>query len=242
MYSLPTRVRFSEADELGKLSIVGIMNLLQDCCTMQAEDLGIGLSYLRENHLGWIVTNYQIRLYGDMPAVGDEVVVSTWPYRFRGMLGYRNFSIKRGDGSLLLEADSLWMLMDVSKMNPIRLPEKMAEAYTVDPKLEGEWGRKHIQEKDNYELVYRFEVNRAHLDTNHHMNNAYYVDGAKECIAEELKTGAKITELYVEYKKSALLGDVISVEKQTEDQVVRVILRDDATKDVFAVVEFQLCN
>ena len=57
MYELKSRVRYSEADENGVLSMQGLMNYLQDCCTMQAEDLGIGLSYLRENHSGWMVTS-----------------------------------------------------------------------------------------------------------------------------------------------------------------------------------------
>lgn len=54
MYALHSRVRYSEADEKGRLSVSGIMNYLQDCCTMQAEDLGVGLSYLAEPHIGWL--------------------------------------------------------------------------------------------------------------------------------------------------------------------------------------------
>ena len=83
MYALHSRVRYSEADEKGRLSVSGIMNYLQDCCTMQAEDLGVGLSYLAEHHIGWFVTSYQIKLLKEMPMVGESIVVKTWPYRFR---------------------------------------------------------------------------------------------------------------------------------------------------------------
>ena len=73
MYALHSRVRYSEADEKGKLSVSGIMNYLQDCCTMQAEDLGVGLSYLAEHHIGWFVTSYQIKLLKEMPMVGESI-------------------------------------------------------------------------------------------------------------------------------------------------------------------------
>ena len=38
MYTFDSRVRYSETDEEGNLSVVGIMNYLQDCSTFQSED------------------------------------------------------------------------------------------------------------------------------------------------------------------------------------------------------------
>ena len=130
MYALHSRVRYSEADEKGRLSVSGIMNYLQDCCTMQAEDLGVGLSYLAEHHIGWFVTSYQIKLLKEMPMVGESIVVKTWPYRFRGMLGYRNFTIEDQAGRVYVQADSLWILMDLDKLSPVRLPQEMLDAFS----------------------------------------------------------------------------------------------------------------
>ena len=48
-------------------------------------------------------------------------------------------------------------------------------------------------------------VARHHLDTNHHVNNAQYVEIAREFLPE-----LKIGEIRVEYKKAAVLGDVIT--------------------------------
>lgn len=71
--------------------------------------------------------------------VGESIVVKTWPYRFRGMLGYRNFTIEDQAGRVYVQADSLWILMDLDKLSPVRLPQEMLMAYTIDPQLEGEW-------------------------------------------------------------------------------------------------------
>ena len=45
MYTFDSRVRYSETDEEGNLSVVGIMNYLQDCSTFQSEDLKLCLLY-----------------------------------------------------------------------------------------------------------------------------------------------------------------------------------------------------
>ena len=51
MYTFGSRIRYSETDEYGKLTLTGIMNYLQDCSTFQSEDIGLGISYLTEHHL-----------------------------------------------------------------------------------------------------------------------------------------------------------------------------------------------
>ena len=49
-------------------------------------------------------------------------------------------------------------------------------------------------------------VARHHIDTNHHVNNAQYVEMAREAIPE----GLVIKELRADYKKAAVLGDVLT--------------------------------
>ena len=43
MYQFDSRVRYSETDEQGRLSVTGILNYLQDCSTLQSEDIGLGI-------------------------------------------------------------------------------------------------------------------------------------------------------------------------------------------------------
>lgn len=234
MYELKSRVRYSEADERGELSVSGLMNYLQDCCTMQAEDLGIGLAYLRENHIGWMVTSYQIKIVGAMPKVGDEIIVTTWPYHFRGMLGYRNFTIRRATGETVAEVDSLWVLMDLGSLKPARLPEKMVAAYKVHPQIEGAWD---LRRKTVYEHAVKtdsFVVSNMHLDTNHHMNNANYVMAA----AAYLPANSQVREIYVAFKKAAVLGDVVECCVEKRQDGMAVLLKSPEGEE-YSAVEFR---
>lgn len=45
MYTIESRVRFSEVGEDGYLTIPAIVNYFQDCSTFQSEELGRGIEF-----------------------------------------------------------------------------------------------------------------------------------------------------------------------------------------------------
>ena len=48
MYTFDSRVRYSETDKDGRLSLNGIINYMQDCTNFQSEDIGVGIDFLNE--------------------------------------------------------------------------------------------------------------------------------------------------------------------------------------------------
>ena len=58
------------------------------------------------------------------------------------------------------------------------------------------------EETDDLEA---FPVRKYHIDTNEHVNNCQYVQMALEFLPDDLQ----IAQLRVEYKKAAVLGDMI---------------------------------
>ena len=60
MYQFDSRVRYSETDEQGRLSVTGILNYLQDCSTLQSEDIGLGIEYLKKTRHAWWLSSWQI--------------------------------------------------------------------------------------------------------------------------------------------------------------------------------------
>ena len=82
MYQFDSRVRYSETDEKGRLSVTGIMNYFQDCSTFQSEDIGMGVSYLKEHHQAWWLSSWQI-IIDRYPVLGERITIGTWPYDFR---------------------------------------------------------------------------------------------------------------------------------------------------------------
>lgn len=60
MYTFDSRIRYSETDSQGKLTMASLINYFQDCSTFQSEDLGLGVEKLKEMHLVWVLSSWQI--------------------------------------------------------------------------------------------------------------------------------------------------------------------------------------
>ena len=130
MYSFDSRVRYSEVDEDRKLSLTGVINYMQDCSTFQSEDLNMGIDYLAEKHRAWLLSSWQI-VVDRYPKLGERIVVSTWPYDFKGIYGYRNFTIQDPEGSYLVRANSNWFFFDTEQGVPVRVGEEDIRGYGV---------------------------------------------------------------------------------------------------------------
>lgn len=206
MYTFNSRVRYSETDEQGRLSVTGIINYLQDCSTFQSEDLGLGIDYLKSHNRAWWLSSWQI-VIERYPCLGEEITMGTWPYDFKGMYGLRNFTIQDKYGAYLVKANSMWFLFDTEKQRPVKVQKEDIRGYqeqTHGP-LDMVYAPRKIDVPGHWEECSPIAVGRHHIDTNHHVNNAQYVEIAREVIPE----GFKIGELRIEYKKAAVMKDMI---------------------------------
>lgn len=236
MYQFCSRVRYSEVDSERNLTIPALLDYLQDCCTFQSEQLGVGVDYLMKQQAVWVLSSWEIRIYR-RPRMGEQISVGTWPYDFKGFYGYRNFTITGADGEVLADANSVWVYMDLKTMRPAKIGDGMREAYLPDlgEQLGGEWSERKIRCNKTFtpEKKEPVRVARFFIDTNHHMNNGKYILVAEEYLPE----GFEIGGLRAEYKKAAVSGDTICPEVITEEKSVTVTLANEEGVP-YAVVQF----
>ena len=82
MYSFSNRVRYSEVNSEKELTLPSLLDYLQDCCTFESEDFGVGVDYLAKEQVAWILSSWEIKVYR-YPQMGQHIKVSTWPYADR---------------------------------------------------------------------------------------------------------------------------------------------------------------
>ena len=224
MYTFDGRIRYSEVDSGRKLTVEKTIDYFQDCSSFQSEDLGIGLDYMQERHIAWVINYWQIQFLR-RPRMGEAVRIGTQPYEFKGILGLRNFMMETLDGERLAVANSVWTLLDMGKMYPIRIPAELTEKYQVSDRLDMKYSpRKIAVPKEGGETLEAIQVRLHHLDTNQHMNNAQYVHFAMMY----LPAGTEIEELRVEYRRQAVLGDRITpVRYRTDEKTVLISMNAD---------------
>lgn len=231
-YQFDSKVRYSETGMDRKLTMVSLVDYFQDCSTFQSEELGCGLDYMAENHLAWMVLSWQIEILR-RPALGEKIIVRTWPYGFKAFYGYRNFALLNEQGEYLAKANSVWVLMDLAAGKPCKVISEYTDKYVLEPPLDMEMASRKIKIPQESVVQEAFTVCQHHLDTNNHVNNGQYIRMAEDYLPAGFETG----KLCVEYRQQARLHDVITPKVHEEKDQVTVSLCGEEEK-VYAVVSF----
>lgn len=233
MYTFQSRVRYSELDPERKLSIASVVDYFQDCSTFHSEQLGVGIDYLEERNMVWVMSYWQI-VIDRYPKLCDNITVGTYPYEFKGFMGYRNFFIRDEAGEIIIRANSIWSLMDRKAGRPVRPTQEMLAAYCLERKLSMDYEPRKIALPEAGCQKAPFVVAKQHLDSNQHVNNGQYIYMAQEYLPGNFPIG----QMRAEYRKSALLHDCIVPEVFEQENQVSVSLCDEEGQP-FAVVEFR---
>lgn len=232
MYTFNSRIRYSETDEMGLLSLDAVINYLQDCTNFESEDLGVGMDYLNKRKIMWMLSSWQI-VIEDYPPFGEKIEIGTQSYGYDKMIGYRNFLITGEDGRTIVTANSNWVLMDMQKGRPIIVPPEIGDIYGKYEPLKMDYAPRKIKLPACGTECEEFIVKEYHLDTNHHVNNGQYVRMAMLALG----MSDRVKELRVEYKKQALLGDKIIPVVYKDNSNSYVSLNSENGK-AYAVVHF----
>lgn len=231
-YEFQSRVRYSECGEDCRLTLGSVVNYFQDAATFQGEELGIGIPYLKQQKLAWILASWQI--YTDhMPRLGEIVTTRTWAYEFKAFYGLRNLVLEDEQGNAAAWANSVWVLMNMQEQRPVKVPQVLLDKYGVNEKLDMDYAPRRIGLTGGGEEMEPFPIHRGHLDSNHHVNNGQYIQMAQDYLPK----GFRIYETRVEYREQAFLGDVIHPLVLREEDAITVSLEKEPGK-AYAVVRF----
>lgn len=233
MYTFESRIRYSEADMMGKLPIPGILNYFQDCSVFQSEELGVGVRYLAEKKRAWVLNSWQLMI-NRLPKECELVRTTTWASGFQKFHGTRNFVMKDEEGQMVAYANSIWVYMDLDTGRPIKPSEDEIAVYQSEPPLEMDYQPRKIKMADTWRECKPVRVKPDWIDSNQHVNNNRYVKAAYN----ELPEGMDIHQVRVEYRKSAKLGDMLLPRIAKEEERVVVTLCDEEMKP-YAVTEFK---
>lgn len=238
MYTFDSRIRYSETDSESRLTLEALLDYFQDCSTFHSEDLGIGLEYLNEKNLFWVLISWQI-VVDRYPKLGERVTIGTFPYEFKGCFGYRNFCMLDEAGNYIARANSLWTLLNKDTLRPGHPTQEMIEKYTLEEKLPMEYAGRKIEVPERGGMEEPITVMSWHLDANNHVNNGQFVRMAMS----QLPKRFPVAQMRAEYKRQAHLDDVlhtyVGYKTGEAGQGIWVVSLQDAQGDVYANVELE---
>ena len=240
MYEFDARVRYSETDETQNITITALVNYLQDCSTFHSADVGLTVDHLNELRRAWLLSYWDIYI-DRMPRLYETISVGTSPHEFRGVLAHRNFWIKDKDGNFLLKADSLWFSFDTERMRPVKIEENMIAPFgEINNVLELPESDRKVTVPEELTTGEAIRIEKHHIDTNHHVNNAQYLQIADDVLTAATEGKVHFTKgrIRAEYKKAAVLGDIMIPKYGTTESDSAVVSLQNEAGEVFCNIEF----
>ncbi len=212
----PYVVRWYETDPDGWATPRAVCQLLQEAAIVHAALLDVAVERLIEDGVAWVLSRLRLEL-SRWPRGGDEVTVETWPHAASRLLIERRFLLTDPAGELG-RATSLWIVMDLERRRPIRLPQfiRGSMGALIDPEARP-WSAPAIGEPAGVAGRRRFEVRLSDLDMVRHVNNAHYPQWAVESVPEALWVDRRPAVLDVHFLGECRLGDTVTSESGPAD-------------------------
>ncbi|MBR1390145.1 MAG: acyl-[Lachnospiraceae bacterium] len=225
MYVMEGRVRYSEVNSEQTMTLSSFLKYFQDCCTFETEDLGIGIDFMNERLVTWMLSSWQVEVNRN-PKFGEMIRVKTWPYDFGGFYGYRNFVLEDESGEVCVYANSIWVFIDIGIGKPTRILPEILDKHVMEEKYDMIYAQRKVKMPDVMEALPRVPIMKSQIDTNHHVNNEQYIAIAEQYLSDK----EKIIQMRAEYKKAAILDSVIYPFVKRKDDTVYVSLKDEIGK------------
>ena len=212
-------IRGFECDPLGRIHPRRLCLLLQESATLHAAELGVGVDTLIDGGIAWVMSQLKLEI-DRWPTAGETLTVETWPEAASGTRTDRRFRMLDRKGQELGRAITLWLVMDLERRRPTRLPEFITSGLEGVIRSTRPTRLDPIPSLEEAQREQRIQVGFSDIDMVHHANNAAFVQWAVECVPESLWSTHDPAEVEVHYLSECRLGDiVVSQVAPVEDSV-----------------------
>lgn len=205
-------VSYSDLDYSLRLRPEKILELCQNVAVLHSDAASYTLQHFRDNHSGWGLTEWHI-IFNSRPKEGEKIDLTTWAKRYKRVQADRSFNGIDENGNEIFKCLSRWFLLDTAKRKPKRFDDDFFNAYVATDlpmAIENEDFKQPAL--DLYEEVSTIThlVTRRDIDANKHTNNISYISWALDDLPDEVYYDMEIKDLKAEYKREALLNDVVT--------------------------------
>ena len=220
------RIAYSDTDLKQRLRLSRLFTLLQEAATDHAALLGAGREKTLDRGILWIVTLQQAIVHR-MPLYDEPVRIVTWPGKPKHVLFPRFYRVTDEQGHALIEASSLWALMDRDTRKAVFPEQSGISVPGIQTGLEIALPRS--PKAPQTDATSSFTVPYSYVDQNGHMNNTRYFDLAEDCMPDALRT-QKLLHVCTEYSREARLGDVITLKSEQSSDTFLLAGENDGQK------------
>lgn len=211
-FSKKHTLKIYEVNCFGDLKLSGLFNILQEIASEHADSLKLGYQTCCALDIAWVAASYHVKIYR-LPKLDETVQIETWICDCAAFTSQRCYRMKDLAGNILLEGLTNWALIDLKTLRPVLIEKKLAITPDV---IDGEklsFSNEKIRltplESGNFEshLIARFDE----MDTNLHINNAFYPTWATESLPQNWQEEKVPTEIQINFKNPTKAFEKVDV-------------------------------
>lgn len=212
-----------------KMKNSAILCLLEDMAGLHGIYAG---ESLLTSTTAWILTAYKI-IVKKRPIYGDRITMRTWSKGIKNFTAYREFEMLDADGEQIVCAFSEWAHINRADGTLAKAEPELIESYCSEPDRTNFEAPRIRRQKEPTEFVAQTQhtISRLMIDTNHHVNNVYYLDLASDAVEQIAGEDYTADSFEIFYKKEIKCGQTVSCRATETEEGYQVLIvgEDDTT-------------
>lgn len=209
------RIRITEVDAHGKLTIPALNGLFQEMAWRHSVDANVSAPYLSAQYnITWVLSRLKIWI-DELPSYDETVMVKTYVQEIDKYFYYRDFKVIDASGKEIIRASSLFGLIDIGRRRITSVPDWMraiTPTCTTETPVEKVSGKIPILTTCDNER--QFDIRWHDIDSNQHANNNRYVEWLMESVATDVLNNGRLVTFDIIFKNESLFGDKIITQSQ----------------------------
>lgn len=191
-----------------RLSLFGLLNLLQDTAWQHADELGHGFQATQAHGQAWVMTRQFLNISGVWPSWGSQVTVHTWLRPAQHSFVTRDFEVW-SEGKLVGSASTGFVTMDLThrKAASFELPPHI---FAIDGHLKR--SPEKILPIDQAQPLARFQVRNSDLDLLGHVNNTRYAQWITDALPWDDLVSHRLNDYEINFLSETRPGDEVEVQ------------------------------
>jgi medium-chain acyl-[acyl-carrier-protein] hydrolase len=214
--------QYHDCDTRQRLSVLAMMRYFEDIALLQSDHHDVGLQYYAKHQVAWLLNKWDIRIHA-YPLFKDDVHVLTQPMAMRRVLANRRYVIEDEHGAPLVEADSLWVFVNLARRRPASIPEDIFRRYGIAEHADTLPTPRTAAIPARADVSRDFHVRKSDIDVNGHVNNIRYVDWAFDALPDTLAHTQLLRRLLIHYRKEVQYGEAVRVITELSETEHRVV-------------------
>jgi len=204
-YVLEEVVRSYDIGPDQRIKMRPLLQYLQEAAARHARQAGDTFDRQIRQGAVWVLSRLHVRM-DRYPHWHERLRIETWSVGIKSFSAIRDFRIEDESG-ICGAATTQWVLMNIDKRRPVRIPASLQEGYGRRPERELDDPFKPLPTFENPQHERVFAVRRGDLDPLNHVNYPVAVEWCLESLPAERVNGLRLASVEVAFKKESVYGD-----------------------------------